>query len=350
LAIALLITALGAGRALGQTASDPALPHHLLETERNTIRIFREVSPSVVFVTNTQRRRSIFTLNVMEIPKGSGSGFLWDEAGHVVTNYHVLAGGNAFSATLADGKTYATEYVGGAPDQDIAVLRILDPPPDLDPVRIGDSSGLLVGQKVLAIGNPFGLDQTLTTGIISALGREIRSMAGNLIEDVIQTDASINPGNSGGPLLDSSGTLIGVNTAIVSPSGSSAGIGFAVPVNSVRRIVPQLIAHGHVRRAGLGVRLLGDEYARRFRVEGVIIRDVIQGGAAEKAGLQPLIVDRRGHVRSFDVIIGIDDTPIRNYNDLYSALHQRSPGEWVEVRYLRGGRETRTRLRLQEIH
>jgi S1-C subfamily serine protease len=261
----------------------------------------------------------------------------------------VLQGGNAFSVTLADGSSYPAVYVGGEPNKDLAVLKVDAPQAALRPIDLGSSGELLVGQKVLAIGNPFGLDQTLTTGIISAVGREITSVTGTTIDNVIQTDASINPGNSGGPLLDSRGRLIGVNTAIVSPSGSSAGIGFAVPVNTVLRIVPQLIEFGKVKRAGLGVTLFADDVARRRGVRGVILRSVAPGGPADRAGMKSIQVDARGHVLSYDVITGIGDREVESFDDLYSALDVRQPGEAVEVRFRRGNREFRVRVTLAEI-
>jgi S1-C subfamily serine protease len=218
------------------------------------------------------------------------------------------------------------------------------------PLQHGDSAELVVGQKVLAIGNPFGLDHTLTTGVISAVGREIPSLAGTLIEDVIQTDASINPGNSGGPLLDSSGRLIGVNTSIVGPAGQSAGIGFAVPSSTVNRIVPQLIRFGKVKRAGLGIRILPDYVAERWGVDGVIVRDLSPGNAAQRAGLQAIRVDRWGSVTSFDLIVGIDDDAVGSYNDLYRALDGRKAGESIKVHFDRSGRRHTTDLVLQEIN
>ncbi len=330
-------------------AQSPELPSGLLEDERNTIQVFRRVSPSVAFITNKQLRRDVFSLNVFEIPAGTGSGFVWDAQGHVVTNFHVLQGGNAFSVTLAGGKTYEAKLVGTEAAKDLAVLRIDAPAAELVPIEPGDSAPLLVGQKVLAVGNPFGLDQTLTTGIISALGREIRSVAGNLIDDVIQTDASINPGNSGGPLLDSSGRLIGVNTAIVSPSGSSAGVGFAVPVNTVKRIVPQIIRYGKVKHAGLAIHVLADDFARRWGVTGVVVREVKPGGPADRAGMKPLEMDRWGRVTSFDILTGIDDREIQGYDDMFAALDGRRPGEQVTLRFRRGTREFRAVTRLVEL-
>ena len=323
------------------------VPDDLLENERNTIEVFRRAAKSVVFVNNTQLRRSFFGLDIMQIPNGSGSGFVWDRKGHVVTNLHVLQGGDSFSITLANGERYDAEPVGVAPNKDLAVLRIDAPADQLQPVTLGESHNLVVGQKVLAIGNPFGLDHTLTTGVISALGREIRSVANTTIDDVIQTDASINPGNSGGPLLDSHGRLIGVNTAIASPTGASAGVGFAVPVGDVRRVIPQLIRHGRVQRAGLGVTLLPPHYARRWGVRGVIVRGVREGGPADRAGLRSLQVDRRGNVRSFDVIVAVEDAVIETYDDLFQALEDRKPGDVVDLRYRRGKEERGARLELQ---
>lgn len=320
-----------------------------LEDERNTMRIFEEDSESVVFITNSRLVRNLFSMNATTVRRGTGSGFLWDDKGHVVTNFHVLEGGDTFTITLADGENYPAVFRGAEPNKDIAVLKIENPPATLKPVRLGDSAGLRVGQKVLAIGNPFGLDQTLTTGVISALGREIQSGTGVTIYDVIQTDASINPGNSGGALLDSRGRLIGMNTAIISPSGSSAGIGFAVPVSTIRQIVPQIIELGRVRRAGFGVTLIPDQLARRWGARGVIIREVAEGSAAARAGIEPIRVNQFGRVVGFDLVVGIDDAVIENYDDFYNALDGREPGDTVEVRILRGNRDLTVRLTLQEI-
>ncbi len=355
--IAALLAALSCGvftpsaRAQGSVphAVHPPIPAGLLEDERNTIEIFRKVSPSVAFITNKQLRRDFFSRNVFETPAGSGSGFVWDTAGHIVTNFHVIQNGNSFTVTLADGTTAEAKVVGVEPNKDLAVLKIESSTEALQPLQAGDSDHLIVGQKVLAVGNPFGLDQTLTTGIISALGREIQSVAGTLIEDVIQTDASINPGNSGGPLLDSAGRLIGINTAIISPSGSSAGIGFAVPVDVIKRVVPQLIEFGKIKRAGLGISLIRDDLARRWRISGVIVRSVVEGGPADRAGIRSLEADRSGRATSFDVIVGVDGTKVEKYDDLYRALDQREPGDEVEVRYRRGDREHKARVRLMEL-
>jgi S1-C subfamily serine protease len=305
------------------------------------------VARSVVFITNAELRRDFWTSNVFELPRDTGSGFVWDDRGHVVTNFHVVEGGNRLSVTLAGGESFPAKLVGIEPAKDLAVLRIEAPAGTLVPIVPGDSSGLVVGQKVLAIGNPFGFDQTLTTGVISALGREIPTRSNLVIEDVIQTDAPINPGNSGGPLIDSAGRVIGINTAIASPTGSSAGIGFAVPMAHVLRIVPQLIEFGAVKRAGLGIHVLPDHLSQRWGVPGLIVRRVAPGGPAERAGLRGIELGPRGDVRSFDAIVAIDDREIRGYSDLFAALDAHEPGDEVRVRYLRDGEEHTVRVRLK---
>lgn len=324
------------------------IPDHALADERNTISVFREAADSVVFVTNARLHRD-FRLNVSRIPQGNGSGIIWDRHGHVLTNLHVIQGGNAFSVTFGDGSIHEAEVVGFDPNKDLAVLKIDVPRSELIPIRRGSSEALVVGQKVLAIGNPFGLDHTLTVGVISALGREIQSLTNTTIEDVIQTDASINPGNSGGPLLDSAGRMVGVNTQIVSRSGQSAGIGFAVPIDTAERIVPQLIKFGRVKRAGLGVSLLDERFAQRWRVEGVIIQTVGPRSPAEAAGLRSISLDRQGNVRSFDSITGINDEPVRSFNDLYHALDGRQAGDKIKLHYTRDGVDRTTSLELIEL-
>src|SRR5439155_22171719 len=261
------------------------LPEGLTPEEKRDIEVFRRAQASVVFITSVALRRDIFSFDVQQIPQGTGSGFVWDRQGHVVTNFHVIQDGNAFAVTLADQSDWEAKVVGIAPEKDLAVLRIKAPQDKVVPLTPGVSRTILVGQTVLALGNPFGLDHSLTVGVVSALGRELQSPSGRTIHDVIQTDAAINPGNSGGPLLDSRGRLIGVNAAIFSPSGASAGIGFAVPVDTVTTLVPQLIQHGRPIQAGIGIVALRDDYTARLGLAGVVSKDVGRGTPAAKAGL-----------------------------------------------------------------
>ena len=320
----------------------------LAEDEKSTIAVFREASPSVVHITSIAVRRD-FSLNLSQIPEGTGSGFLWDEYGHVVTNFHVIESGNSAVVTLHDGSAWQARLVGVEPDKDLAVLKIDAGATSLRPIPVGESSDLLVGQKVFAIGNPFGLDQTLTTGVISGLGREIESRTGRKIEGVIQTDAAINPGNSGGPLLDSAGRLIGVNTAIYSPSGAYAGIGFAVPVDIVNEVVPLLIRDGRITRAGLGIELADDAVAEALGVEeGAVVQSVFRTGAAAAAGILPPYRDRSGQWH-FEVIVAIDGRRIRVSKDVREALSNRKVGETVEVTLLRDGKPETLSITLTEV-
>ena len=321
----------------------------LLEYERNTIAIFKKTASAVVFITTKVLRRDFFSTDVFEIPKGSGSGFIWDKRGHIVTNYHVVQGANTLIVTFPDNSTYTAEIVGVDPSKDLAVIKVDIPKEKLNPVPIGSSSNLLVGQKVLAIGNPFGLDQTLTVGVVSALGREITSISNRKIHNVIQTDAAINPGNSGGPLIDSHGRLIGVNTSIITPSGANAGIGFAVPVDIVKHIIPQLIQYKKVIRPGLGITIIDDSIARRLGIQGVIIRDVSPGSGAEKAGLRGLSRNRKGEVILGDIVVGIKGVEVINFDGLAYALEQCKIGETVEVEYQRDGKRRKTSVKLQQI-
>jgi S1-C subfamily serine protease len=318
----------------------------LRDEERATIDLFRRASPAVVFVTSIAVERSAFNLNTEQIPRGTGSGFIWDRQGHVVTNFHVIAGGNAAQVTLADGSNWPARIIGGAPEKDLAVLDIEAPANRLTPLPLGRSETLQVGQSVFAIGNPFGLDQTLTTGVVSALGREIQSLAGNAIRDVIQSDAAINPGNSGGPLLDSSGRLIGVNTAIYSPSGSSAGIGFAIPSHDVAWVVPELIRYGQIRRPTLGVELAPEGLAQRLGLDGVVIMNVTPDSAAERAGLRGLGRSRSGQVVLGDVIQSLNGAPVNSNGDLLVALEALKPGQTARVGVLRGDRRIEVPVRL----
>jgi len=321
----------------------------LAADEQATIQLFREASPAVVYITNITRRRDFFSPNVFEIPQGTGSGFIWDRDGHVITNWHVVEGASTARVTLADNTTWDADLVGAAPDLDLAVLRIQASADALVPMSVGTSSDLQVGQKVFAIGNPFGLDQTLTTGIISALGREITAQTGRKIGGVIQTDAAINPGNSGGPLLDSAGRLIGMNTAIYSPSGASAGVGFAVPVDLINRAVPELIAHGRVIRPGLGVQVANDALTRRLGLDGVLIFAVGEGSSADAAGLHGTYRDAFGRLVLGDVIVGVGEDPVRSTDDLDEALGKHEVGETVDVTLVRDHEKIVRSVTLQEV-
>jgi S1-C subfamily serine protease len=322
------------------------LPPGLNEGEKATIRLFEASAPSVAFITTSKLQQDYWTRNVMEIPQGSGSGFVWDREGHVITNYHVIQGADKAQVTLADRSTWDAELVGFAPEKDLAVLKITAPKSALKPIPVGNSDNLLVGQSVYAIGNPFGLDQTLTTGIISALGREIKSVSGVPIRDVIQSDAAINPGNSGGPLLNSSGELIGVNTAIYSPSGASAGIGFSIPVDVVKWVVPDLIQYGKVNRPTLGIELANAQTTQRLGMKGALIIHVAEGSAAERAGLQPTYRDRNGRIRLGDAIIGINGEKVESSSDLILILEKFKAGDNVKVKILREDKEAELMVRL----
>ena len=313
------------------------------------IRRFKEAAPSVVYITTTEERsRDLFGLDVVEVPAGSGTGFIWDEQGHVVTNFHVIQGAARATITLADGSRHEATYVGGAPDKDLAVLQLAKTPPRLRPIPLGTSADLQVGQAVLAIGNPFGLDQTLTTGVVSALGREIQSATRRRISGVIQTDAAINPGNSGGPLLDSAGRLIGVNTAIQSPSGASAGIGFAVPVDTVNRVVPQLIARGKLERPNLGFEPVDQRVVERAfgPQKGVMVGKVTRGGAAARAGLQGVTVEGR-RVQAGDLIQGVNGRSVPDWDGLLDAVEALPLGSTVQLDIEREGRKQRVAIRLE---
>ena len=316
--------------------------------EKNTIELFRAASPSVLFITTTELRRSLFSLDVYEIPQGTGSGFVWDKEGRVVTNYHVIGDASRIEVTLADHTTWKGTLVGAAPDKDIAVLQIEAPADALQPIPVGESANLQVGQKVFAIGNPFGLDQTITTGIVSALNREIKAVTGRTIQGVIQTDAAINPGNSGGPLLDSAGRLIGVNTAIYSPSGASAGIGFAVPVDVINRVVPELIKYGKVSRPGLGVRIANEQVAKRLGIKkGVLVIDVQPGSPAAEAGIRGSR-SLGDEVIFGDIIESINRRPVTSPDDLLNELEQYHVNDTVEVGILPGNDALTLAVRLGE--
>jgi S1-C subfamily serine protease len=322
---------------------------NLAEDEQSTIALYKKALPSVVHITTLGQRRDPFTLDVEQVPEGTGSGFVWDKDGHVVTNFHVVQKAGAFQVTLWDHSSYPATLVGGLPDKDLAVLSIGAPKDKLFPIEIGSSSDLQVGQKAFAIGNPFGLDGTLTTGIISALDREIQSVNGRTIKGVIQTNAAINPGNSGGPLLDSAGRLIGVNTAIISPSGASAGIGFAIPVDEVNRVVTEIIRFGKVTRPGLGLQVATDQLAKKAGVDGVLILKVQPDGAADQAGLQPTRRGRQGQVVFGDVIKAVNGKPVHTTNELFSLLEGYKVGEKVKLTVERGDQQLDVDVTLQAV-
>jgi S1-C subfamily serine protease len=319
----------------------------LAEFEKTTIRIFENAAPSVVYITSLAVRREAFGLNIFDIPqKGTGSGFIWDADGHIVTNFHVVQDASAVEVTLSDHSSWPADTVGAEPDKDLAVVRIRAPSERLRPIAVGRSADLQVGQAVFAIGNPFGLDQTLTTGIVSALGRSIQAVTGRTIHEVIQTDAAINPGNSGGPLLDSAGRLIGVNTAIYSPAGVSSGIGFAVPVDIVNRVVPQLIQNGRMTRPVLGVALAEDALARRAGIQGVLIMNVEDGLGAAAAGLRGTRQGPEGDFVLGDIIQEVDGVQTRSRDDLLNVLERHQPGDVVNVKVLRGEQTLNVDVRL----
>lgn len=318
--------------------------------ERATIAVFEKAARSVVFIASSAIRRRPWSLNLFEVPQGAGTGFVWSREGHIVTNFHVVYRADAITVTMADGSDYEARVVGIDPDHDLAVLQILASRDQLVPIEVGSSQNLRVGQKVLAIGNPFGLDHTLTTGVVSALGRTIKSLTDRTIEGVIQTDAAINPGNSGGPLLDSAGRLIGINTQIVSPSGAFAGIGFAVPVDTINRIVPELIKHGRVIRPGLGVSLIQDSVARRWAIKGVVIGQVAEGSAAMRAGLQGVRINAAGRIELGDVITRVDGEPVEVVDDLMVILDRHRVGDHVSVEYARDGRRREVTVTLQALN
>jgi S1-C subfamily serine protease len=322
----------------------------LLPAEQTTIALFEKARVSVVHITTQSRVMDVWTRNIFNVPRGSGSGFVWDDRGHVVTNYHVLAGASAAQVRLSDGRDGRASLVGASEAHDLAVVRVdVSNPPA--PLLIGSSENLRVGQQTYAIGNPFGLDWTLTTGIISAVDRSLPSEDGrSLIEHLIQTDAAINPGNSGGPLLDSAGHLIGVNTAIFSPSGASAGVGFAVPVDTVNRVVPQLIAGGKYVRPALGIEVderLNQLIARQLGVAGVAVLRVVPGSAAEAAGLRGGRAGADGRFVPGDVIVAVEGTTVDSVPKLFSRLDDHDVGDIVRITVLRGDQKTELRATLQ---
>jgi S1-C subfamily serine protease len=321
----------------------------LTEDEKNTIEVVKKAQNSVVFITNIKLVRDFFSWTEEAIPRGSGSGFVWDDRGHIITNYHVIEEGDLFNITLPNQEERQAKLVGKEPNKDIAVLKIEGSLSGLYPIKAGSSSSLQVGQKVIAIGNPFGFDHTVTTGIVSALGRSMPGAGGVTIRDMIQTDAAINPGNSGGPLLNSSGELIGMNTMIVSPSRSSSGIGFAIPVDTIKKIVPQIIKYGRVIRPGLGISLLSDQYRRRLGIQGVIIYEVPPESEAYKKGLRGLTRDRLGRLVFQDIIKEIDGKKVNSYDDLYNLLDDYKIGDRITLTVERNDQTRKVELTLVRV-
>jgi S1-C subfamily serine protease len=327
--------------------SDPATS----TDEQNNIEVYRTLSPGVVFIHSTSYARDFF--GFVEPQEGSGSGSILDQQGNILTNYHVIEGAQKLSVSMGGKKDYPAVVVGGDPDTDLAVIRLTEKPAGgLTVVPLGDSDKLVVGQKVLAIGNPFGLDRTLTTGVISGLQRPIRARNNRLIEGAIQTDASINPGNSGGPLLDSHGRMIGINSQILSPSGSSAGVGFAVPVSIAKRVVPQLLQNGRVRRPKLGISTR-DISSLRNQIDlpvedGVLIYQVARGSGAAQAGLRGVQQTEMGDVELGDIIVGIDNDKVGNSDDLFRVLDKHQIGDTVQVQIWRDGKRMSVPVRLME--
>jgi S1-C subfamily serine protease len=319
----------------------------LAEDEKSTIALFKSASAGVVHVTTIEHGRDRFTLNPLDIPQSTGSGIVWDERGYILTNLHVILGGNRFEVTLDDESSYEGRLVGYEADYDVAVLKIDAPKNSMRAIPIGTSADLQVGQKVFAIGNPFGLDHTLSTGVISGLNREITSPNNRIIRNVIQTDAAINPGNSGGPLLDSAGRLIGMNTAIQSPTHASAGIGFAVPIDTINGVVPGLIRKGRFTRPVLGVISAAEQIARQVTDSGVVVNTVTPGSGAERAGLRSLEYDARGRPVA-DVILKVSGQRVNKVEEIWEVMGEHKPGDVVNVEVLRQGKVMQVDVTLQE--
>jgi S1-C subfamily serine protease len=323
----------------------------LAQDEQNAIGVYRTVAPSVVFVTSVQvqKNRSLFRFSAMQVEKDAGSGFVWDPNGYIVTNYHVVENSEVVEVTLCDQSVRQALRVGTDPDKDIAVIKIDAPRELLPPIAIGTSRDLMVGQRVYAIGNPFGYDQTLTSGIISGLGREITGASNRPIQGVIQTDAPINPGNSGGPLLDSAGRVVGMNTAILSPTGAYAGIGFAVPIDAINRIVPEIIRGEAVPRPSLGIKPAEDHIVRRLGLEGVLILTIAPNTSAEKAGLHETERNESGRIVLGDLITAIDGEPVRTTDDLYRIIDRHKVGDTVKMTITREGKQLEVQVKLEPL-
>ena len=323
---------------------------NLAEDEKSTIELFENSRDSVVFITTRQRVMDAWTRNIFSVPSGTGSGFIWDDNGHIITNLHVIKGASEATVRLADGRDYKASLVGASPAHDIAVLRIGIGFQRPTPVPLGTSHDLKVGQKVFAIGNPFGLDWTLTTGIVSALDRSLPGGDGRTIDNLIQTDAAINPGNSGGPLLDSAGRLIGINTAIYSPSGASAGIGFSVPVDTVNRVVPQIISRGKYIRPAMGITVdskLNNHLTQHLKVTGVVILNISPGSAADTAGLRGATLTPEGNIIANDIIVAVEDKPIDSVDKLLARVDGYKVGDTIKITVLRKGEKMEVPVTLQ---
>jgi S1-C subfamily serine protease len=319
----------------------------LAAAEKTTIAIFRSNSPSVVHITTlVNAATDDFGFDVQQVPEGTGSGFVWDKKGRIVTNYHVIRDADVAQVVLADHSTWKARLVGASPEGDLAVLAIDAPADRLQPIQIGTSHDLEVGQTVFAIGNPFGLDHTLTTGIVSALGREIGGESGRTVKGMIQIDAPINPGNSGGPLLDSSGRLIGVNSAIVSPSGAFAGIGFSIPVDKVNRVVTELIRHGKIIRPSLGIEPAPDQWVEELGLSGVLVLAIVPNGPAAKAGIRATRRTPDGQIEFGDLILAINRQKVESADDLLNAQEKYKVGDTVTVLLLRDGQQQEVKVTL----
>lgn len=338
---------------LARTTAEPrtVMPRGpIANEEQATIDLFEKSKGSVVYISTREQVMDFWTRNTTTVPQGTGSGFVWDEEDHVVTNFHVIASASEAWVRLQDGRDYRATLVGASPDHDIAVLRINVPTNRPSPLPLGSSRDLKVGQRVFAIGNPFGLDWTLTTGIVSALDRSLSTENGANVEHLVQTDAAINPGNSGGPLLDSAGRLIGITTAIYSPSGANAGVGFAVPVDTVNRIVPKLIATGHYDRPTLGIGMdedLNQAITQHLGVPGVAVLGVMPKSGAATAGLRPAQRDRHGDIVIGDIIVAVNGKPIASPSALYSVLDEHEIGGHVQLTIVREGKKITLSVELQ---
>lgn len=330
-----------------QTMEEEDTQEGYLASEEQVISLFEKATQSVAFVTTYTESRGGFSLNPMETPAGTGSGIVWDKSGHIVTNFHVIRSASGAKITLSNKKTYDAQLVGSSADDDVAVLKIEAPANELQAINLGNSNHLKVGQSTYAIGNPFGLDHTLTSGVLSGLGREMKSPTGRTISNVIQTEASINPGNSGGPLIDTKGKLIGMNTAIYSPSGGSAGVGFAIPVDTLKVIANELIKDGKVVRPVIGISYLESLQSKALGVEkGVLVLDVPEDSRAFKVGLRGTVKQTFGSIVLGDVIIGMDEDEIGNESDLFKALDKHGVGDTVRLKVVNTDGERTVRLKL----